>query len=363
MQQEQHILKIIRNLRSTNSAIAKQSILKEWRCCDIWKAYLYEVYNPFIVYGRTGDKTNGREDLENLKLCRSIDAGVTAVTLNKIYKKLIPTASKMMKAKDNCVEAITYPVYAGLKYDGNYTNIVVRNGVARFFSSGGHEYTVRDEHPFNGVADMVYLAERIHGEGKLGARRRCNLKGSKPIQYSEGHNFKVFDILPQKAFDADVSAYGYEMRRGAVPIQVGEENTGEERLIHSREELDEYMDDVVGRGYEGLVLKQPNMKWRNSTSRRIDFAKYKRRRTADLLCIGELPGEGALDGLVGSLLLIDSMGREVSVGSGLDDLTDRTEHGAFIGKVIEIEYEQIMDTYIQPVYLHRRYDKTKEQID
>lgn len=357
------ILEIIHKLRQTGGANAKKVILFEHQDNDEWLAYLNEVYNPFILYGKTGDKTGGRDDLENLKLCRSIDAGVTEVTINKVYPGLIPTASKMMKAKDNCVEAVKYPLWAGIKYDGNYTNIIVKDKKARFFSSGGHEYEVRDDHPFDGCADAIYLAERIWGPGKLGMRRKCNLKGSRPFQYSEGHNFKVFDIISHVAFDADKATVPYRMRKGAVPIQVGIENTAEERLIHNREELDAYSKEVVNAGYEGLVLKQPDMLWRNSTSRRMDFIKHKHRKTADLLCIEEIPGEGDLDGLIGSLKLVDSVGRIVNVGSGLDDLSDRTEWGQFIGKVIEIEYEQIMDTYVQGVYIDRRLDKTADQID
>ena len=67
--------------------------------------------------------------------------------------------------------------------------------------------------------------------------------------------------------------------------------------------------------------------------------------------------------MIGALVLEDSQGRRVSVGSGLTD-GDRNEHyNAFEGKVVEIEYEQIIDTYIQPTFIRVRYDKTKEEID
>ena len=52
-----------------------------------------------------------------------------------------------------------------------------------------------------------------------------------------------------------------------------------------------------------------------------------------------------------------------STFAGLDD-TDRSGlHAYYIGKVIEVEYEQILDTYIQPTYKTIREDKTKEEID
>jgi len=41
----------------------------------------------------------------------------------------------------------------------------------------------------------------------------------------------------------------------------------------------------------------------------------------------------------------------------LDDILRSKSDDYFIGKTIEIEYEQILDTYIQPVYKCRRLDK------
>lgn len=360
----QSILAIIKELRADNGKLYKEGILQKHRDNAEWRAYLLAVYNPFETYGVSGDKTNGRDDLDNLKLCRSIDAGITATTINKVYKGLIPTASKMMKAKDKCIDSIKYPVYAGIKYDGNYTNIVVSNGSPKFYTSGGHEYTVRDSHPFTNVPDGVYLAERIGGDGKLGARRLANLRGSKPIQYSIGHTFKVFDYLTLDEFNNDKAHHAYKLRN-VIYSRIfcdEQESIGKEELIDSREELEVYMNKVVSQGYEGLVLKQPNMLWRNSKSRKTDFAKYKRRPTADLLCIEEIEGEGKYAGLIGSIMVKDSHGRTFSVGSGLDD-NDRNSFGAFVNRVVEIEYEQIMDTYIQPVFLHIREDKTVEDID
>ena len=45
--------------------------------------------------------------------------------------------------------------------------------------------------------------------------------------------------------------------------------------------------------------------------------------------------------MIGSLVLKDSKGRIVKVGSGLDDNDRSKKQPDFIGKVIEVEYEQI----------------------
>ncbi|MCI4436934.1 MAG: hypothetical protein JHC33_09030, partial [Ignisphaera sp.] len=93
--------------------------------------------------------------------------------------------------------------------------------------------------------------------------------------------------------------------------------------------------------------------------RNIEFCKYKKRRTADLLCIDTTPGEGKYVGKIGALVLVDSDGRRVQVGSGLSNAERSNPDNYFIGNIIEIEYEQIIDTYIQPTYITVRHDKDK----
>jgi DNA ligase-1 len=356
------MLDIIKELRSDNGKLWKEGVLRKHISNEEWKDYLLSVYSPFITYGHTGDKNGGREDLENLKLCRSIDAGITATTINKVYPGLIPTASKMMKALDlnKKPKKLSFPLYAGIKYDGNYTNIVVTDGTAKFYTSGGHEYTVRGNHPFTDIPDGVYMAERIGEDGRLGTRRTCNLKGSKPIQYSEGHEFKVFDCVKLGEFELGESSTKYVSRSMMLTICLAL-HKALEWLVCSQEELDRLLAKVVKDGYEGLVLKSPDMLWRDSKSRKVDFCKLKQRPTADLYCMEEIEGEGKNEGLIGSLRLVDSSGREVSVGSGMSE-SDRGAWGSFVNKVIEIEYEQIMDTYIQPTFICIR-DKCIDDID
>ena len=109
------------------------------------------------------------------------------------------------------------------------------------------------------------------------------------------------------------------------------------------------------------MLYQPDFKWEDTKSRRVDLCKYKKRRTADLLCIGTTEGEGKYEGQLGSLVLRDNSGRVCNVGSGLDD--DDRLLDDWIDKVIEIEFEQIIDTYIQPTFIRVRDDKDATEID
>ena len=114
--------------------------------------------------------------------------------------------------------------------------------------------------------------------------------------------------------------------------------------------------NMVKQGWEGLICVEPNSYY-DIGKRGNHIVKLKYRKTADLLCIGVEEGEGKYQGMIGALVLKDSVGRVVSVGSGLDDQDRLGLHVYYIGKIIEIEYEQIIDTYIQPTFVGVRRDK------
>ncbi len=356
------MLSIINELRGTSSKLLKEVILRRHADNIEWKEYLLSVYNPFVTYGVTGDKNESQDDLENLKLCRSLNAGVTAVTINKVYPGLIPTASKMMKAYDygKKPKPLNFPMYAGIKYDGNYVNIVVTPEDTRFYTSGGHEYSHWEVY-LGLPAGFVYMAERIKGEGLLGDRRGCSLEGPKGSQFAKGENtYKIFDCVSLEDFELGSSSVPYQERRGRIPF----EHAAGEIIINSIDDAEEWLDGLVSEGIEGLVLKSFDMKWRDSKSRRTDFVKWKKRQTADLLCIEEIEGEGNSKGIIGSLRLRDSLGREFNVGSGLS-LNGDLPFGSYVGYVCEIEYEHInpAGTYIQPVVIGIRKDKEIDDID
>ncbi len=354
------ILGIIHELRATNSKLAKTQILVDHRHNQMWVDYLQEVYNPFITYGRTGNKNGDQDDLENLKLCRSLNAGITAVTINKVHGPIIPTASRMMKAYDygKKPKEIPGPYYVGTKYDGNYVNIISSNGLT-FFTSGGHEYTHDTEMRL--PSGFVFAAERIAGDGLLGDRRRCSLEGPKGAKFAKPDNiYKIFDCIPISDFNNGGSDHPYSVRRKMIP----EQHAGDERLVHTWGEVEAYLDSLVGVGGEGVVIKHPDMLWRDSKSRRADFCKWKKIPTADLLCVDEFEGEGNAQGFLGSIRLRDSLGRHVNVGSGLArDIPFPS--GGYVGRVIEISYEHINPegTYVQPRVERIRTDKEINDID
>lgn len=281
-----------------------------------------------------------------------------ALDLNKL--KDAQAQGKLLKKK------LSFPLMATIKFDGNYTVTEIKDGKITHYTSGGLTYTHSDEGAkcFENADDGYYLAERIARKGKLGTRRYCSLTGPKIAQIATNHTYKVFDYLTPEEYTKGFSSVPYSIRYSALKnTGVSLDSIVQMLYINREDELNITLKDVVNEGYEGLMLANPLWKWTDTTSRKIEFCKLKKRKTVDLLCIGTTEGEGKYEGMIGSLILRDRQGREVKVGSGLSDEQRKCHPAAFKGLVIEIEYEQIIDTYIQPTYTGIRHDKHAGDID
>ena len=266
-----------------------------------------------------------------------------ALDLNKLYSD--QKQGRLLK------KHLKFPLYAGTKYDGNYSVIIVAcKGDPVFISSGGHVYTNNHDTIFHHSDVGVYLVERIGTNGKLGDRTTCALRGTRGMQEAVNHSYRIFDYLTIPEYNAGLAFRTYSDRRKSYINQFEVDPIVEDMLIHDHEELDRLLENVVKQGYEGLMLKDPNWFWKDTKSRTIDCVKYKKRPTADLLVVGATEGTGKYEGMIGSLRLQDSKGRIVDVGSGMSDEDRLRDPSYFIMNVVEVFYEQILDTYIQPTF-------------
>lgn len=263
------------------------------------------------------------------------------------------------------------------KYDGNQIFIVKRNNKVTWFTSDHKQFDIPGlgTELLNNKSDFILVAEFMYNcEGKLGDRkhsailttlRTCwNKSIANPSSFKEELcNIKVFDCLPY--INSELCSFiqydlPYEKRLEVAgllhfPSQISKTKsklmTGAEAKLYSKK--------LVNEGWEGVMCIDPKSKYQ--AGKRVNYSvKLKYRKTTDLLCIDILAGEGKYDGMIGALVLQDSESRIVSVGSGLDDADRRPElSDYYLCKIIEIEYEQIMDTYIQPVFVQVRLDKHK----
>ena len=265
------------------------------------------------------------------------------------------------------------------KYDGNQIFIVKRNNKVTWFTSDWKQFDIPGlgTELLHNKSDFILVAEFMYNcEGKLGDRKKsailttlrtCWSKSiANPSSFKENLcNIKVFDCIPYVVTDlcsflqydlvqenrldvASLLFFPYQISKTRTKLM-----TGAEAKLYSKK--------LVNEGWEGVMCIDPKSKYQ--AGKRVNYSvKLKYRKTADLLCIDVVAGEigSKYENSIGALVLQDSEGRIVSVGSGLDDSDRQPElSDYYIGKIIEIEYEQIMDTYIQPVYVGIRRDKHK----
>ena len=252
--------------------------------------------------------------------------------------------------------------YLSVKYDGNYCQIHKKGDSVTIYTSGGKEIKLLDlEHDLVKLypdTDFILEAEFIGmSSGKKGDRTKCGMLTTWRTLHAKGlpcycldNKFKIFDAI---IFTIDFEDRLEFLRSLELPEQLQlVDYTGEVTL----EDAEDIAKVFVRDGWEGAYIKHKSH-IQNPGKRVNDAIKLKYRPTADLLCIGIEWGDGKYIGQIGSLILRDSEDREVKVGSGLSDYLRTKTPDYFINKIVEIEYEQILSTYIQPTFIGIREDK------
>lgn len=374
------IMEIIWQLRESNSSLYKERILALHKDNNEWKNYLVAVYNPFIVYNKTGDKNDLRDDLDNLRLCRSIDAGISARTINKVYGEIIPQWGvqkaldfKNFKSTKKVQHKISFPCIAQYKYDGFSFTCIVDGATPKFYTSGGHLFYI-EESIFDNMEDGVYLGEMmgVGVVGKFGDRTKCGIQTTMRTNTAKGiknwskANFRIFEYLTYSEFMAGKAKLSYEDRwlimfNTNLDLEFDiSDVTAEGKYCHTQEELNEFYYNTLDRGYEGVIIRQPDHLWHNDGKRTDGLVKRKNRQTVDLYCFSWKEGNGKNQGKIGSLGLKDKKGREVWVAPRTDADKER-DPDYYIGEIIEVAYEQILKdgTYVQPVFNAVRFDKAE----
>lgn len=368
------ILPIILEIRAVSATLDKATVLLKNKDNELWLRYLYAVYSPDVVYGVSGDKIGKSCDIQNLVLCRSIRAGISVTVINNVYSKMgiafIPKGAKIMKSKPANLSEVTFPVIGQPKYDGHYTVIVSSVSGLAFYTSGGHAYTLPENHPQ--LADLrklepnVYFAERIT-TGLLGARRGVSLLGGRDNRRcKESNRFRIFEHVCYGEFQEGKSDRTFKERDEELTRLLAYTDLKAPSVeLATLEDAERYLASLLADKYEGIIVRDPDVLWRDSKSRKMDCVKVKPRHTADLYCFGELEGNTEkTQGLIGSLQLKSSTGLRVNVSSGLSQ-EQRAFWGYFDGQVIEIAYEHKNPdgTYVQPVFIRVREDKAVTDID
>ena len=222
------INEIFEQLREDNSGNYKISVLKEHQDNELLQKVLLYTYSPFKQYYikqiPTADSTmndsgqymdmdalfyfldvlsrrdisgNDMRDqvsytMDHLHpsdakvfyhiLDRSIDCGMSAKTVNKVWNKLIPEIPYMRceKLNDKTKKNINYPAVVQLKADGTFINIIKHDKTVSCMTRNGTEFSINKvntyfEHILTDIDNFVITGEMVlYKDGKVLERKVGN---------------------------------------------------------------------------------------------------------------------------------------------------------------------------------------------
>lgn len=354
-------------------------------------------------------------ELFELAIGRDIRAGVGVGIINEVYKGLVEEIPYMRCSKldEKTLERFDMMPDGFLtqaKLDGQFSYIIKANDTVIMLTRAGTVWSSDSlKEDMVKCSNGVYIGEAlIYKEGKPLDRKTGNgmitsfikreatleslqskidavlnsgryltgknLKISGEIKQKElefdetdeALHFVIWDSLTLQEFEEGVSTRTYTERFGEAikaTFMTSKLKPVSSYRVYSMKEAQAIADEYISNGGEGAIVKKLDTIWKDGTSK--DMVKIKAVLDADLLCIDVEEGSGKYKGKVGALVLETSCGRlRVKVGTGLTDKDRDKPFDYYIGKVIEIQYNEFIkskskstDSLFLPRFVEVRGDK------
>ena len=342
---------------------------------------------------------------------RDIKCGISSKSINKVFKYLIPETPYQRCEKKTEKTLKNIPFFGSnkqicqLKADGVFTYIIKENGNVYLKTRNGSTTTsetvsdilsdieldnfvlmgealievdgkVQDRKTGNGKVLSYFkrfdtldsLQQKYESSRKDKDLEKYNLKLQEFKDIEKGLRFDVWDIISLDEFKKEVSFTPYKDRLENLNSLVNNLNTYiikviDTHYVTSVDEAEIIAINYQKQGLEGAILKDIESIWENKTSKKQ--IKFKAINDADLLCVGVEEGNGKNTGKVGALVLESKCKKlKVNVGSGLNGKQIELPFDYFIGKVIEVKYNEVIyskgkeeASLFLPIFVEVREDK------
>ena len=396
-------VQILETLESDNSRLFKEALLESNRDNEVLHRFLVMAFDPWKNWGVTkydkpvaqrpvacGDdiiveymdlleRLNCREVKGNAAreavtqamskgdalaqkwmerlLWRNLRCGVSVSTINKVWpNSVVPFAvalagtlpTKGVNGNFEFSEPVAYPVRVEAKLDGLRCVAVKHNGEVTMYTRNG---TVLETLPRIKAAiealpadDFVLDGEAMGEDWNESASVVMSAKSKKDDSAMRYH---VFDCVPLKDWQAQVTNLNYHDRLNDLISIIGPTGTGPLRFVKSKvcadeAELRSFYAQCLDEGYEGVMLKDmgATYKWKRSDA----ILKLKPVATEEGVVVGwyEANVNTKRAGQFGGFVVLTPNGVTTRVGGGYSDKlkTEVNENpDSWIGRIVECEHQ------------------------
>lgn len=396
-----HFKDFVTEINSNNSRKYKQTVLQKYKDDSVIHRYLKIAFDPYAVYGISTKKltksvpatsiigvhsifelftyltqhNTGTDqivglcqdfldgvaacdqesaDLLEKLICKSLNLGVEAKSINAVIPGLIPTFDVQLAQKyfDKPDRAVGKTFAITTKIDGGRIIALKENGQVSFYTRAGQKYEglvdLEDEMS-RLLPDDTCLDGEITIFDNKGIPSKEAYKKAMKITRSDGekHGLKmlVFDAMTATEFKAQNCKFDYVTRRADAELMLTAHQFTFFELLpilyigNDTSKILELLDEAIANQEEGVMINICDAKY--EFGRTWNLMKVKKMNTLDLEIIGFEEGEGRLAGTLGAILVRYKNNNIVKVGSGFsDDLREQIwEHQMhYSGKIVEIQY-------------------------
>ena len=301
-------------------------------------------------------------------LCRildhDMDCKVSDGLVNKVWKGLVPKFPVMLSEKYEDYHHLIPEgeIIVQKKEDGGRVQFVVDaiGNVTTYSRSGNILLT-------HGVFDTIFgqfknlvfdgellvltdtgIADRKTGNGYFTKSVRQTIKPEEAAKF----HVVLWDVIDYAEWNTGYSAKTTKERLaelvGYADKIMHRASIVPTKIVNTHKEVETYYLSMIDQGFEGAMVKDPNAPWEDDRARTC--LKMKEINDATLMCVAVKP-HSKNSALIGSIECVTSCGKlEVSIGSGLTDLDRNQPTEYFLGSMIDMCYNMLIqdknsDTY------------------